>query len=282
MENGNKFYLYDKVLAQQENEAEANTDIKEQKNTCKNESTCENSVSINVSSDKKIINTKQIPTRYTSNPPTTEFDPPTIDVNVDVNNNQNFTNTSNILQNNTQIVKQENKIPVTKPSSITVKKEIFGCNYFPIQEMVCGNLKNDSQEWLSCNDPSINFTIECGELHENFFDIRVLNEQNILVRQFEGSSNGTYIGGIKSGGYTIEEIKYDANIENQLEENLQAYQSCKEAGFLDGGGMTVNSHLYQICIQYMDEYGNNCSHVDLSTEENKICTVGNYIFQVFY
>jgi len=66
----------------------------------------------------------------------------------------------------------------SQESSLTVKKQIFGCDKISTigaKRMNCQDLANDSQSWLQCTDPTISSTIYCQGLPENLFDIEVLD-----------------------------------------------------------------------------------------------------------
>jgi len=167
-------------------------------------------------------------------------------------------------------------------SSLTVKKEIFGCDniqYNGFIEMNCRELDNDSPEWLPCTDPAISSSEICQNLQENLFDIEVLDGQNTQIQQFEGSAQGTTIENIEPGTYAVNEIIYPNSAPGQLYENPSLSQTCVDKGFSAGGSLgTQNPYFgYSICIQYQDEQGNDCSQTTVNPGENKVCTVKNYI-----
>ena len=178
---------------------------------------------------------------------------------------------------------------VTEPSgpagpetaSLTVKKEIFGCENTEDSLMVCDELENDSPDWIPCTDPAISGTINCQSLPANLFDIEVLDNQNTLIRQFDGSLQGTTIQNLQPGTYKVNEIKHQAGIsQDELIESATAEQACTLDEFPDGGTLfnsTAGVFYDPLCFEYEDEFGNNCSTLTLQPGENKICTVKNYM-----
>ena len=102
-----------------------------------------------------------------------------------------------INNNNNIVIGGEEPIPPGPPiTSLTVNKEIFGCDDIsgePLERMDCQELQNDSPEWISCDDSAISNTVFCQELTENLFDIEVLDDQNNQIAQFEGSAEGEII-----------------------------------------------------------------------------------------
>jgi len=170
----------------------------------------------------------------------------------------------------------------SQESSLTVKKQIFGCDNIRtggIIVMDCQDLPNDSQSWLQCTEPTISSSEFCHRLPENLFDIEVLNIQNNPIQQFEGSAGGITIENIEPGSYTIHEIKYTDNAD-QLGESNNSFEVCTSAGFPNGGAL-FNSNTFTtyhtICIQYEDEQGNDCSQTTVNEGEDKVCIVKNYI-----
>jgi len=171
-------------------------------------------------------------------------------------------------------------------SSLTVKKEIFGCNnisYNGYIEMNCFELNSNSDEWISCNDPPISNSEICQNIQENFFDIEVLDDQSTQLEQFQGSAQGTTIGNIEPGTYAVNEIIHPfldpPQPVDQLTENSFASEECTERGFSAGGSLNTQNPFfgYLICIQYEDEQGNDCSQTTVNENESKVCTVKNYI-----
>ena len=188
--------------------------------------------------------------------------------------------------------------PEPETASLTVNKEVFGCNMFDTGEpfgeprMRCEELQDDSSLWLPCTDPDV-FTNDptdptfCQRLTENLFDIEVLDSQNTQLQQFEGSAQGTTIQNLQPGTYAVNEIKDESLTfpPNVLYVNpqTQTEQNCINNGFSDGGDLfnpgfpTLSNNLYLICFKYVDEQGDDCSTITLAAGENKLCTVKNYI-----
>lgn len=149
------------------------------------------------------------------------------------------------------------------------------------QIMNCRQLQDGSASWLPCIGSSINSNNICIHLPPNVFDIEVLDDQDTQLQQFEGSTAGTTIQNLQPCTYTVNEIKHASNT-NQLGENVEVQQACTSFGFVDGG--VLESELiqapqvvYEICFEYEDEQGNDCSNVTLAAGEDKTCTVKNYI-----
>ncbi|MFB5600820.1 MAG: hypothetical protein ACE5SW_11420 [Nitrososphaeraceae archaeon] len=164
--------------------------------------------------------------------------------------------------------------------SLTVKKEIFGCevNEFDII-MNCRDLENDNQGWIRCADSDITDTIFCEFLPEKFFDIEVRDEQGNLVKEFSGSQNGETIQNLEPGTYTLNEIIHFSNL-NQLGESQSAHNSCINDRFADGGDLlniNVDLDYEEICFEYEDELGGDCTTTNIRAGEDKICIVKNYI-----
>lgn len=191
------------------------------------------------------------------------------------NINRNIVTCTNI-NNNGQVEPQT--------GSLTVKKEIFGCNEGTGISMNCQDLDSNSQEWLSCVDPIISNTIFCKALPENLFDIELLDQDNRLVPPITGSQQGKTIPNLEPGTYTVNEIKHQNGI-NQLFEDPNVELSCVNVGFvgggsLDGSGSSNNEEVlfnFDICFQYEDEQGNDCTMTTIKTNEDKTCIVKNYI-----
>ena len=93
------------------------------------------------------------------------------------------------INNNNNTIIEEEPIPSTT-ASLTVKKQVFGCDNFDPIEMDC-DFQNNSEEWLDCNDSAISGTIFCQSLPESIFDIAVLDDQNNQIQQFQNSEQGT-------------------------------------------------------------------------------------------
>jgi hypothetical protein len=173
--------------------------------------------------------------------------------------------------------------PPPTTATLTVNKEVFGCNNFIIGNdvMSCQQMTNTDPAWLPCTDPTISNSPPCLELTANLFDIEVLDDQNSqIIPPFEGSAQGTTIENLQPGEYEVNEIQYQSNI-NQLGESLNDETTCGVLGF-DDGGTLLNTNAdpelrYTICIEYEDEQGNDCSTLTLAGGEDKTCTVKNYI-----
>lgn len=167
-------------------------------------------------------------------------------------------------------------------SSLTVKKQIFGCENITrnddSDDMVCIKLGNNSDLWLQCTDPKINNTAFCENLPKRFFDIEILDGQNNQIRQFKDSSLQGTVKNIDPGTYIINQVKYQTNI-NELGGSNIAIQDCKSAGFSDGGVLFNQKKptQYSICIEYEDEFGNDCSIVTIKKGEKEVCIVKNHI-----
>jgi hypothetical protein len=179
------------------------------------------------------------------------------------------------INNNNNIViggVGDNQITPPEPepttlATLTVNKEIFGCNNFIIGNdvMNCSQMTNTDSAWLPCTDPTISNSPPCMELPVNLFDIEVLDDQNsLIILPFEGSAQGTTIENLQPGTYEVNEIKNlpNSNI-NQLGESLNDETICGNLGFDDGGTLLNTTAdpviLYTICIEYEDEQGNDCS-----------------------
>ena len=113
---------------------------------------------------------------------------------------------------------------------------------------------------------------------ENLFDIRVLGPQNNRIYENVAPENGTTFDNLQPGTYTVEEIKHDDNV-NQLGIDTNVEGNCKGLGFTDGGILhNLNAEIdSNICFEYEDEQGNDCSTITLAAGESRTCTVKNYI-----
>ena len=203
-------------------------------------------------------------------------------------NNKNSFKFLCINNNNNTLIggEEEQPIPPIPPippeptsATLTVNKQVFGCNNFNPLFMGC-NLQNNSPEWLDCNtNPAISGTIFCRSLPESIFDIEVLDDQNTQIQQFVGSEQGTTIQNLEPGTYTVNEIKHPTNID-ELGELPTTEERCIIAGFPDGGTVvnsTANVIYTDICFEYEDEQGNDCGTITLAAGEERTCTVKNYI-----
>ena len=84
-----------------------------------------------------------------------------------------------INNNNNNLVEgEEPQVPPTPPglpepttATLTVKKQVFGCDNFPHSPIImeCEDLQNDSSEWLNCNDNNNNVDVKflCNPLAES-------------------------------------------------------------------------------------------------------------------
>jgi Prealbumin-like fold domain len=112
------------------------------------------------------------------------------------------------------------------------------------------------------------------------FLIEVLDEQNNQIQQFVGSEQGTTIPNLQPGTYTVNEIEQpEGNFDNQLADDLTTNVRCSNQEFPDGGRVlnSTTSLVYDICFEYEDEQGNDCSTITLAAGESRTCTVKNYI-----
>ena len=183
-------------------------------------------------------------------------------------------------------MKEKPESPPVPPqtSSLTVYKEVFGCDNIIEEDaggltMNCKDLPNNSPLWINCEDAPMNMEVFCQNLPENLFDIRVSDSQNNpIANDFVGSATGTTFDNLQPGTYTVEEIKHETSI-NQLGESQGIEDGCKERGFTDGGLLdNQNAGLrYFICFEYEDEQGNDCNTITLVVGEQRTCTVKNYI-----
>jgi hypothetical protein len=136
--------------------------------------------------------------------------------------------------------------------------------------------------WLPCIGSSINGTRFCQNLPANLFDIEVLDDQNTQLQQFEGSAQGTTIQNLQPDTDTVNEIQTPGNNINQLDDDATNQARCVNVQGFDDGGSLINTNInpdmrYEICFEYEDEQGNDCSTLTLAAGENKLCTVKNYI-----
>jgi hypothetical protein len=69
-----------------------------------------------------------------------------------------------INNNNNTVVGGEQPPTPPTPASLTVKKQVFGCDNFFETFMDCQSFQNDSPDWLSCDDPTISTTSFCQNL----------------------------------------------------------------------------------------------------------------------
>jgi hypothetical protein len=106
-----------------------------------------------------------------------------------------------------------------------------------------------------------------------------LDDQSTLIQEFVGSEQGTTIQNLQPGTYTVNEIEHPTP-NNQLGEHPTSEFVCVNAGFPDGGSLgnsTSNTSYSQICFEYEDEQGNNCSTIALAAGEERTSIVKNYI-----
>jgi hypothetical protein len=121
----------------------------------------------------------------------------------------------------------------------------------------------------------------CQQLREDLLDIEVLDDQNNQIEQFEGSVEGTTIENLEPGTYTVNEIVHPVFVANELVQDDVIQNLCIDAGFEGGGGILTSTNglsiNYDICFEYEDEQGNDCSTITLAAGEERTCTVKNYI-----
>ncbi|HET7643155.1 MAG TPA: hypothetical protein VFK40_06580 [Nitrososphaeraceae archaeon] len=176
-------------------------------------------------------------------------------------------------------------VPPTPPTtaSLTVKKQVFGCERFPATTVMdCESEIPNSSDWINCNNNiPILFNTFCHSLPEDSFDIKVSDDQENQIQRFKGSENGTSIQNLNPGNYTVNEIKNATSFIDQLGVNADAERDCREDGFADGGRLdnftTPIIQYFIICFEYDDEQGNDCSNITLAAGESRTCTVKNYI-----
>ena len=198
-------------------------------------------------------------------------------LNVCFNDNDNtLTGLFSANQGQTGVIPPE---PEPTTGTLTVKKQVFGCNNIINNEMRCPQLENDSPLWLDCNtNPTISGTVFCQSLPESIFDIAVLDDQNNQIQQFQGSEQGTTIQNLEPGTYTVNEIEHLLG-NDQLVENEVIEGACIGNGFTDGGQLSNSATNvdYDICFEYEDEQGNDCNTITLAAGEERTCIVKNYI-----
>jgi len=188
------------------------------------------------------------------------------------------------INNNGQV---EQAQPQT--GSLTVKKEIFGCNIFIITNdnniiMDCRGLGPDSEQWLSCDNPNDfdhpDFCVVLGQ-NLDLFDIEVRDAQDNIVQEFTGSQDGTTIPDLVPGTYTVNEIVHEEFAPNELSTSPSTADCTNNQEFVSGGNLFIippGTIVYtQICFQFQDEQGNNCSTTTIAAGETKTCIVKNYI-----
>ena len=165
-------------------------------------------------------------------------------------------------------------------AKLTVNKEIYGCDNIESNGRImnCEDLSHDDN-WLLCDDIVAN--VFCNSLQENEFDIEVSDSNNNLINppgQFEGSIDGTMIMDLEPGTYNVTEVRHSGSGNVLGVDNGQTIV-CINAGFVNGGFFFNTQPLsdYQICFEYEDENGNDCSLIDLEAGDDKTCTVKNYI-----
>lgn len=176
-----------------------------------------------------------------------------------------------------------NSTDQNKQSSLTIKKEIFGCEHIirndDFDYMSCTELNNDSDLWLACTDPRINSTEFCKNLPKNLFDIKIFDEKNNPIKQINDTSRRVTIKNIDPGTYLINQVKYLSGNYSEFEENNLVFEDCVDAGFSDGGSLYNGKEptLYSICVEYDDEHGNDCRMTIVNSGEKKVCIVKNHI-----
>ncbi|MDR4510999.1 MAG: hypothetical protein MRJ93_04760 [Nitrososphaeraceae archaeon] len=189
--------------------------------------------------------------------------------------NENIVNFCKNKNNKVVIVAEEEP----QPGSLTVKKEIFGCENMDEIGANCQPLQNNSPDWISCDNPTISNNVFCQELSEDLFDIEVLDKQNNQILQFVGSQQGTTIHNLEPGIYTVNEIKHQSN-EDQLGESEPDQRECNTfQNFPEGGNLVKQNPMidYSICFEYEDEQGEDCTTNAIAAGEAKTCIVKNYI-----
>ena len=182
----------------------------------------------------------------------------------------------------------DNTVIDTSPATLTVNKEVFGCDEFisgpAFAIMICDQGPVDPEVlWNNCDLPSLfDFPSICQGLPENLFDIRVLGPQNNLIYEDVAPENGMTFDNLQPGTYTVEERKHADNV-NQLGIDANVEANCKGLGFTDGGILhNLNADIdYNICFGYEDEQGSDCSTITLVAGESRTCTVKNYITRGF-
>jgi hypothetical protein len=188
-----------------------------------------------------------------------------------------------INNNNNNVVAEE------QTSTLTVNKEVFGCEHIITSPPILSIFMNCNQgpdnpsfPWINCDSPSMAMENFCEGLPENLFDIQVLSPQNNpQIPPFVAPEDGRTFDNLQPGTYTVEEIKYPPGSVNQLSEAVDLDNLCRSFGFTDGGFLdNQNAGIaYSICFEYEDEQGNDCSTITLAAGESRTCTVKNYINQ---
>ncbi|MGE0243643.1 MAG: hypothetical protein AB7P56_06920 [Nitrososphaeraceae archaeon] len=191
-----------------------------------------------------------------------------------INNNNNT-----VIQEPIPPTSPEPPEPPTSPeppeppttASLTVNKEVSGCDdiqEFPNRiDMNCFNDMN----WIPCIDSNIRDTAFCERLPANLFDIEVLDDQNNQIQQFEGSLQGTTIQNLQPGTYIVNETKIPNTAPTPRDQLLEVFTDPTCIGFgFDGAGRFFTSEnavgivIYDICFEYADEQGNDCSSITLA------------------
>jgi hypothetical protein len=184
---------------------------------------------------------------------------------------------------------QEPPTPTPTTASLTVNKEIYGCDIVVPQPplgitMDCRSLQNNDDRWIQCDEIPPSGRSFCDALPENIFDIRILDDQNIPITEpFQGSPIGTTIENLEPGTYTVEEIKHPTP-DNQLGESSGGATICMNvARFTDGGQVNIQNEeqisYSPLCFEYEEgEQRNNCNTITLAAGESRTCTVKNYIY----
>ncbi|MDR4512848.1 MAG: hypothetical protein MRJ93_14205 [Nitrososphaeraceae archaeon] len=178
---------------------------------------------------------------------------------------------------NTEVVIVAEGEPQT--GSLTVKKEIFGCETMDEIGANCQPLDNNSPNWISCDNSEISNDVFCQELSEDLFDIEVLDDQNNPILEFVGSQQGTTIHNLEPGTYIVNEIKHHSS-EDQLGQSEPDQIQCNnQQNFPEGGKLIKQNPMidYRICFEYEDEQGNDCTTNTITAGETKTCIVKNYI-----
>ena len=95
--------------------------------------------------------------------------------------------------------------------------------------------------------------------------------------QFEGSVEGAMLE-LEPGNYNIEEITH-ANGDDQLITHQNTEDFCvNNQNIVDGGLFFASSGPgYNLCFEYEDENGQDCSSIELQAGDDKTCTIKNYI-----
>jgi len=214
--------------------------------------------------------------------------------------NENIVNFCKNKHNKIVVVtEQEPEEPPTTPTtgSLTVKKEIYGCDDIEFDEILDNifvrmncSLPDGDPKWTLCDDlvennvPNTDIFCAPNLLQEDEFDIEVSDDSAMLIDppgQFKGSTEGKMIMDLEPGTYNVQEIKH-GNSDNQLGANPPTESNCRAAFSFDDGGVFANNEddgqiVYTLCFEYEDENGEDCSSIDLQAGDDKTCTVKNYI-----